>query len=334
MSNRKLKIIGSGSYLPSRVVTGEEVDAVLGLSPGSSERLSGVRSRRYVSEETSSEMGAYALMSALERTGLRFEDLDAVICASGSTEQTLPCTSALIQRRLGKLKSGIPSFDIDATCLSFVTALDIAASLIETGRYGRIAIVSSEIASVGLNPAQHEAYSLFGDGAAAVIVERSAPGDASTVLSARMETYSEGSEHCRLEGGGSKLHPRKFSSHELPMEKFFFQMEGRKVFRMVLELIPDFYARALSETGMKTEDFKLIIPHQASGSGIELVRKKLGIAVANYMDILEDHGNMIAASIPLALHLAIERGRIQRGDNVLLLGTSAGLSLGALALVY
>src|SRR5207245_1407951 len=118
-------------------------------------------------------------------------------------------------------------FDINSTCLSFMTALDVAASLLESRRYNRIAIVSSEIASVGLNSRQQEAYSLFGDGAAAAIVERTPTEETSAILGARMETYSEDSALCRIEGGGTKLHPRKFGPDEFPMEKFLFHMEGR-----------------------------------------------------------------------------------------------------------
>lgn len=334
MLKRKLKILGSGCYLPPRIVRGEEIDQKLGLSPGSSERMSGVSSRRYVSDETNAQMGGYALMGALENCHLKFEDLDALIYASGSIQQAIPCTSALIQRELGKLNSGIPSFDINATCLSFVTALDVAGSLLVSNRFRRIGIVSSEIASVGLNSKQHEAYSLFGDGAAAVVVERTPENENSTILAARMATFSDGSGHCTIEGGGTLLHPSKFTGQNIPKERFLFHMEGRKVFRMALELLPEIYTSILKETGLQTSDFKLIIPHQASGSGMELVRRKLDIPSDIYMDILSEHGNMIAASIPLALHIAIRQNRIQRGDKVLLLGTSAGFSIGSIALIY
>jgi 3-oxoacyl-[acyl-carrier-protein] synthase-3 len=330
-THRALKILATGSYLPSRVVTGAEVDARLGISEGKSEQMTGIAERRYVSHETASEMGAFALMAALERARIRYEDIDAIICASGTTEQALPSTSALIQRALKRPDVNIPCFDVNSTCLSFVTAFDLASSLLATDRYRTIAIVSTEIASVGLNPNQHEAYALFGDGAAAALVQQPSAGEGSGVIHAAMKTYSEGAGHCRIEGGGTRFHPK----NERPdSEKFLFCMDGRKVFRLVLETIPEFFNEAMTASGLTMDDIHLVIPHQASGNGMELVRRKLGIPTEKYMDILAQHGNMIAASIPLALHLALEQGRIRRGDKVMLLGTSAGMSLGMLVFEY
>jgi 3-oxoacyl-[acyl-carrier-protein] synthase III len=330
-AKRPLKIISTGSYLPQQIVTGLEVDRKLGIAPGKSEQMTGIAERRYVTHETASEMGAYAIMAALEKSGIRFEEIDAIICASGSMEQALPCTAALIQRALKRPGTTIPCFDVNATCLSFVTALDLASSLLATDRFKTIVIVSTEIASVGLNPAQHEAYALFGDGAAAAIVQKPKEGETSGVMHAQMNTYSEGADHCRILGGGTKYHPKTQTPDS---DKFLFSMEGKKVFRLVLETIPEFFERFIKDSGMTLDDLQLIIPHQASGNGMELVRRKLGIDPSKYMDILAKHGNMIAASIPLALHMAIEQGRVKRGDKIMLLGTSAGMSIGSVVFEY
>ena len=330
MNTRRIKIISTGMYLPKRKVTGLEVDQILGLTPGQSEQMTGIAERRYVTDETSSQMGAYALMDALERSGIQFTDLDAIISASGTQEQELPCTAALIQKALQRKDHPLPCFDINATCLSFVTAYDLASSLLATSRFKKIAIVSTEVASCGLNPKQHEAYALFGDGAAAVIVGQPEAHETSAVLHAAMNTYSEGSDHCKLEGGGSKFHPSK----KPDPDRFLFAMDGRKVFKLVLETIPAFFANVLKDSKMSLDEIDLIIPHQASGSGMELVRRKLGIDKEKYMDILANHGNMIAASIPLALHYAIEQGRVKRGQKVMMLGTSAGMSIGSVIFEY
>jgi 3-oxoacyl-[acyl-carrier-protein] synthase-3 len=333
IQKRPLKILSTGSYLPKRIVTGHEVDDKLGLSRGSSEQMTGIAERRYadISTEYASRMGAYAIMNALEKSGLRYEELDAIICASGSSEQALPCTASLIQRELNRQNVDIPCFDVNSTCLSFVTALDLASSLLATDRFKNIAIVSTEIASVGLNTRQHEAYALFGDGAAAAIVQKPESTETSGVLHAAMKTYSEGAGHCRIEGGGTRHHPKTESPES---EKFLFSMDGRKVFRLVLETIPEFFSSAMQNAGMTLDQIDHIIPHQASGAGMELVRKKLGIDKSKYVDILAKHGNMIAASIPLALHLSLEQGRIRRGEKVMLLGTSAGMSIGMVILEF
>lgn len=328
---RKIRILSTGMYLPKKVVTGLEVDQILGLSPGRSAQMSGVEQRHYADGEPSSQMGAFALMSALEKSGLQYTDLDAILCASGTMDQAIPCTAALIQKRLNRPDHPVPCFDINATCLSFVTALDVASSLVATGRFKNIAIVSTEVASAGLNPAQHEAYALFGDGAAAVIVTQPKENESSGVVHAAMKTFSEGSEYCRIQGGGSTFHPSKFDGKS---EIFKFSMDGRKVFKMVLETIQDFYHEALKDANLSLEDLRWVIPHQASGSGMELVRRKLGIPKEKYVDILANHGNMIGASIPLALHYWIEAGKLNRGDKVMMIGTSAGLSLGTVIFEY
>ena len=331
IAKRPIKILSTGSYLPKKIVTGFEVDQILGLSRGKSEEMTGIAERRYVTTETASEMGAYAIMGALEKSGIKYEEIDAIICASGTMEQALPCTAALIQKALQRPNSNIPCFDVNATCLSFVTALDLASSLLATDRFKTIAIVSTEIASVGLNPKQHEAYALFGDGAAAAIVQKPLESESAGVLHAAMSTFSEGATHCRIEGGGTKFHP---STQRPDSDKFLFSMEGRKVFRLVLETIPEFFSKTMKESGLLMDDISLVIPHQASGAGMELVRRKLEIDSSKYMDILAKHGNMIAASIPLALHYAIEQGRIKRGDKVMLMGTSAGMSIGIVVFEY
>ncbi|MCM0605741.1 MAG: beta-ketoacyl-ACP synthase III [Xanthomonadaceae bacterium] len=329
---RKLRIVSSGSYIPKKIVTASEVDQILGLPDGRSEQMSGVQARRYVTGETTSQMAAYAIMGALEKSGLKFEDCDALIFAGATTEQPLPCTAAIVQRALGKMDSKVACFDIDSTCLSFVTAMDLAASLVDSGRYKRMIIVSSEIASVGLNKNQHEAYALFGDGAAAVIVEKTPENSTSHAFIAHMETFSEGAYTCQVAGGGTKLHARQHTRET--EDQYLFHMDGRKVFRLVLEVVQGFTERMFKNTAHKLSDFNWVIPHQASGSGMELVRRKLEIPKEKYIDILANHGNMISASIPLALHQSIESGRIKRGDKVLLMGTSAGLSVGAVGIEY
>ncbi len=336
LQKRSVKFLGSGKYLPKKVMTGEELDRKLWLDPGTTERISGVRQRHYAGEEeTNSKMAAYAIMAALENAHLRYDNLDAIINASGTTEQSIPCTGALIQKALGKPDSGTPCFDVNSTCLSFVTGLDVASSLLSVGRFKTIAIVSSEVASVGLNWKETEACSLFGDGAVAFIIQRPEPNEtSSTLFGAHMETYSSGSEYCSLKGGGTKLHPRKIKYDESIEDQFLFHMEGRKVFKTAFEKIDSFISNLLAGTNVKLQDFKLIVPHQASASGMALMKRRLGIAEDRWLDILADHGNMIAASIPLGLHYSIQDKRIERGDKVMLVGTSAGLSIGGLAFEY
>ncbi|WP_223067238.1 beta-ketoacyl-ACP synthase III [Paenibacillus caui] len=332
MQHRYTKILGSGTYLPKRIVTSAEIDHRIGVPEGWSERKSGVKIRHFVEDETASFMGAMAANRALEHAGLSPNDIDCIIGASGTMEQPIPCNAVLIQQELGLGSSGVPCFDMNSTCLSFLAALDVASYLIEAGRYSHILLVSSDISSVGLDWQQQESSILFGDGAAAFVVGRSQSTENSRILSSRLETYSKGAHLSEIRGGGTKVHPRKHT--ESTKGEFLFDMNGRAIFKMASELVQSFFARLFEPCGMSMEEMDMVIPHQASQAAMNLMRKRLGIDEDKFMNIIENHGNVIAASIPMALHKAIEQEKVTRGDKILLFGTSAGLSLGAMILEY
>ncbi|CAM3358913.1 MULTISPECIES: beta-ketoacyl-ACP synthase III [Saccharibacillus] len=332
MEARHVKITGTGRYLPGDGISAAEIDDRLGTEPGWVMRKTSVANRHFVGAETASHMGAQAAREALERAGLVFADIDCLVCASGTMEQPIPCTAALIQRALGEEQSGVPCFDINATCLSFVTALDTLSYLVDAGRYRRVLIVSSEIASKGLNWSDKESAALFGDGAAAAVVERSAAGEPSRILHARMTTHSAGAHHSEIRGGGSGLPSASYS--EAAAADYLFSMDGEGIFRQASRLLPAFMQELLGGAGLSMADFKLVVPHQGSVMAMRLLQRKLGISEEQMLYIAPYYGNVIAASIPLGLDRAVREGRLERGDNVLLVGTSAGLSLGGVALVY
>lgn len=331
MQQRSVKILSTGKYLPKQKVTAQALAEKIGVSRDWIEKKSGVMVRYFVADETASQMGAYAAKEALDAANLSIQNIDCIVCASTVPEQGIPCTAVLIQRHLGLGGSGIPAFDINATCLSFVTALDTLSYLIDAGRYNRVLLVSSEMATIALNWADHESCTLFGDGAAAVIVEKSAPGDASAILTSRIETYSDGSEFSRCLGGGSKHHPREYAAHP---DYFLFEMDGRAVYRMASKILPDFVQRLFRPLGLTMADMQLVIPHQANLMAMRLISKQLQIPPEALMVIAHNHGNTMAASMPMALHEAIGQGKLRRGDRTLLLGTAAGLAVGGMVLDY
>jgi 3-oxoacyl-[acyl-carrier-protein] synthase III len=328
--NRKVKIVGMGSYLPKRLRESKEIDKMIGADSGWSEKKSGVKQRYFVSDETATYMGAKAAKQAIENAGISLSDIDCIISASGTNEQAIPCNASLIQKHLGLQSSGIPCFDVNSTCLSFVSALDMVSYAVHAGKYENVLIVSSEISSVGLNWKQRESSILFGDGAVAIVL--SPANDTSKILSSHMETYSEGAHLSEIRGGGTKLHPRIYS--EQTADEFLFDMDGRAIFKLSYKLLPDFLDRLFKRTDLSIADINMVIPHQASSSAMKIIRKKLGVKEERFMNIIDRYGNMIAASIPLALHEAVIQGRVKRGDTILLLGTSAGLSIGGIILEY
>ncbi|MCD1258471.1 beta-ketoacyl-ACP synthase III [Paenibacillus athensensis] len=333
MLTRDVKIEGTGKYLPRKAVSAEEMDRRLGVAEGWVRKKTDVAVRYFADEsESAAYMGARAAEAALAAAGLGFADIDCLVCASGTMVQPIPCTASLIQEALGELHAGVPAFDLNATCLSFVAALDMLSCLIEAGRYRRVLLVSSEIASKGLNYKQKESAALFGDGACAVVLGRSGPGEQSRILHAQLETHSAGAHLSEIRGGGSRLHASDRS--EANVDDYLFDMDGEAIYRMASRLLPAFVDRLLAGAGIRMRDLRLVVPHQGSAMAMRLLRRKLGIAEEQLMYIARDHGNTIAASIPMGLHEAVRQGRISRGDKVLLLGTSAGFSLGGVALAY
>ncbi len=324
-----MKIAGVGHYLPSRIVTNEWLENECNLKKGWIKRRTGVEERRWVEGESNSEMGAKAAEEALRMAQILPDQLDLIINASGTPEQAIPDGGALLQRALGLGKSGIPAWTIHATCLSFLVALDTASHFLWSGRYRNILIVSSEVASVGLNRKDPETYSLFGDGAAAVVICPSETKD-SFLEQALFATYGEGAELTEIRGCGTKNHPSK---PHVPLEDHFFSMKGRSTLRWIRKYKSSFLEELLPGLSQGLGDIKHVVPHQASGVGLR-VMESLGWPSEKITRTLPYWGNCVSASLPLTLYQALREKQIQRGDKILLIGTGAGLSLGGIILKY
>ena len=328
--NIPLKIIGLGRYLPKRVVTNSEVEALCGLSAGWVERRNGVRERRWVTDETSSFMSAEAAREALDEAKLKPNQLDLIINASGTGEQAIPDTGALIQRQLGLGKSGIPAMTVHSTCLSFIAGMDVASNFINSGRYKNILIASADVASCGINPKEPESATLVGDAAAAVVVTRPEYGDNSMIHHAHFKTYGEGAYLTAIMGGGSARHPR-FANHD--PEDDLFHMDGPAVLRMVRGIAPEFLEELYPGLSKSILDIDAVVPHQASKVGLMML-ERFGWSRSKIISTLETLGNCVAASIPATLYQGVVDGNIQRGQKVLLVGTGAGVSIGGMVMTY
>ncbi|MBP7578387.1 MAG: beta-ketoacyl-ACP synthase III [Candidatus Obscuribacter sp.] len=327
---RQVRIVGTGKYLPQTKVTSSMVAARFGLDASQVEERSGIKSRHRVKGETASEMAALAAQDALSAAGLKISDIDCIVCTSGCPEQSFPCTASLVQNRLGAGDSGIPAFDINASCLSFLTGLDTLSYMIEASRYRRVLLIASEVCT-GVNWDDYETGTLFGDGAAAAVVEKCQANDTSAILASRMETYGKGATLSQCLAGGNKYLLEEYKSDPT---SFLFTMDGKGLYKMAAQMLPGLVQQLLSDSKLTVNDIDLVIPHQASLSALELTRRNLGFTQAKWMNILENHGNTIAASIPMALHEAIVQKKLVRGQLALLLGTAAGFSVGGLLFRY
>lgn len=320
----KFNLAGSGAYLPQRRVPSYEVDGLCNRPNGWTEERFGIRERRWAGvEETTSQMAALAARQALDDAGWSAESLDAVIGACGVMEQPIPSTAVLVQRKLGLGNSGIPAFDINATCLSFLVAFERAVLGIACGQWKRVLVFSSDIASAALDFSEAEAAVLFGDGAAAVLLES---GDAHRLLGYRFETYGEGTELCRLSSGGTRLTPRSDAASFT--RGSYFRMDGPGVFRLTARKFPGFLSRLMEQCAFDLHELDTVIPHQASASALAHLKKSLGNATCAVVETFQDVGNQVATSIPNALHHARTKGQLRRGTRSLLVGSSAGISLG------
>lgn len=337
MENKSIsiKIVGTGSYLPLEISNDELLKKVTGDVKKNKEYIenhAGVLKRHFVqNNETAAYMGAKAIEEALVDSNLQITDIDCIISASGGIEQPIPCNASLIKEAMRLQGNPIPAFDINCTCLSFVVALEQAAYLINGGRYKKIIIVSSEIASVGLNWEQKESCFLFGDGAVAVIVSCDSTKK-SNIIKSHMENYCEGAHSTEIRGGGSSMPSYLYKKENI--KDYLFDMNGREAFSITLKRIDNFMEKLFEDTDLNIDDIQKIIPHQASGLALKALKKKLKVKDDRFVNIISNYGNMIAASIPLALHLQIKEKQIKRGDKILLIGTSAGLSIGSVIITY
>ena len=326
-----VKIAAMGWYIPETCVTNAQLEKQLGISAHWIERTTGVQRRHYITNETSVSMATEAALMALNSAGLRVGDLDAIICASAGPQQAIPCTAALLQRALQAPEGVSACFDINATCLGFLFALHTAAHLIAAGQYRTVLICNSECASRSINPAERESVALFGDAATAAIVTASGEGEPSGLWHAQFATYSSGADATSIAGGGTLHHPNDPTT--LP-EMNLFHMDGPALFKQALQVLGPFIDRFFPALGWERGEVDTVVPHQASRHGIELLTRRYGFTSQQVVNHLALRGNCVSASIPLALAESVAAGRIERGDRVLLIGSGAGLTLGAVALTF
>lgn len=334
---RPLWIRATAHYLPSLQLTSQALDQQLGLATGRVEAASGVR-QRYVAaaSESAASLAAEAGRRALDRAGLSLNDVDCLVAASATTDQAMPSNAALIHAELGLSTRGVPAFDINASCLGFLAALDNLSWPLAAGHYRCLLLVAADLASCSLDWSQLESSAIFGDGAAAAVLSPPPTNidqkDQPRLLASRMRTYSEGVHWCEILAGGSRYHPTRINQPFLPLTSF--RMNGKKVFRLASYHLPGFVDELLAEAGLTLNEIDWIVPHQASQLALVHMSQRLGFASDRVINIFANFGNQVAASLPTALDIAIADGRIQRGHKLLLLGTGAGLSLGGAVVVF
>lgn len=279
---------------------------------------------RAAAGETTSFMAAAAARGALADAGWAVGEVDALIGASSVMEQPIPGTAVLTARRLGA--HGVAAFDVNATCLSALVALDLAIGGIAAGRWRRVLVAGADLPSRAIDPADADLGAVFGDGGAAMAVTA---GD-QQLLASRFETYGDHADLCVLEAGGTRLDPR--GDRETFLAASRFRMAGPALYRATARLFPGYLERLLSAAGVRAAELDLIVPHQASRPALDHLRDVLGAERDRVVDLFDTFGNQVASSLPHALHVARQMGRLRPGMTVLVVGSAAGVSLGGMVI--
>jgi 3-oxoacyl-[acyl-carrier-protein] synthase III len=331
--HRPITLLGTGRALPSQRVSSASLDAKLQLNPGTVAAKSGVAHRFFAGDnQTAAQLAAESCRLAMQAADLNWDSIDCLVAASATMDQGMPSNAALIHSELGLDEFTIPAFDINASCLGFMTAVDTLSWPIALGRYRNVLIVAADIASCGLDWSQLEASAIFGDGAAAAVIGPAPTNSPAKIIASKMITLSSGVDYCKIPAGGSRYHPTRITQGFEQL--IYFRMDGKAVFRLVAEKLTSLVDELLLESELTLDQIDWVIPHQASALAMQHIRKRLGVPPEKVIDIFAEYGNQVAASLPTALDIAIRDSRIQRGDTLLLIGTGAGVSISGMVMVY
>ncbi|MEP1206020.1 MAG: beta-ketoacyl-ACP synthase III [Rhizobiaceae bacterium] len=313
-------ILGSGAAKPRTVVTNADLAKKVDTSDEWIQQRTGIE-QRYIAEadETTASLGEAAARAALENAGITVDDIDLILLATSTPNNTFPATAVNIQNRLG-MKHGA-AFDLQAVCSGFVYAVTTADTFIKSGQAKRVLVIGAETFSRILDWEDRTTCVLFGDGAGAVVLEAQEGVGLSNdrgVLTSHLRSDGSHREKLYVDGGPSTT---QTVGH--------LRMQGREVFKHAVAMITDVIEAAFDATGLTAEDIDWFIPHQANRRIIDASAKKLNIASEKVVLTVNKHGNTSAASIPLAINTAVNDGRLKEGDLVLLEAMGGGFTWGA-----
>lgn len=315
-------IKGIGSYVPPKVMTNDDWAQIVDTSDEWITTKTGISERRIAEEnDCTSDLAVKAAAPALKEAGVEPEDLDLVVLATSSPDVPLSSTAAIVQHKLGAVNAG--AFDVMAVCSGFIHALDVGARYAVDPYIDNVLVVASEVYSRILNWKDRTTCVFFGDGAGATVLQKTEEGG---VIGSWLRADGGGAGVIEIPAGGT----RNPISHELIDEaKQYFYMDGRAVWDFAVEAFPQAVRGVLDRYGYALDDVDMIIPHQANINIIKVGMEKLGLPMERAHTNLHKYGNMAGASIPVALHEAIQVGKISKGDLVVTVGFGGGLTWGA-----
>jgi 3-oxoacyl-[acyl-carrier-protein] synthase-3 len=309
------RIIGTGSYLPPRIITNAELEKTLNTTDEWITSRTGIKERRVVNGESTCDLAVEASKRALEMAEMSASEIDLIILATTTPDKIFPATATMLQNQIG---ATCPAFDLQAVCAGFVFALTTAQQYIENCNAKNVLVVGSETYSRIVDWSDRSTAILFGDGAGAVVLS---------------SDNTTGIMHSKILSDGRYLSSLHVNNNYIN-ETGTIEMAGNEVYKIAVNCLSDLAEETLKDCNMTSEDLAWMVPHQANIRIISAVAKRIKLPMDKVILTIEKHGNTSAASIPLALDVAVRDGRIKKGDNLLFEGIGGGFSWGSLLVEY
>ncbi|GMK43341.1 beta-ketoacyl-ACP synthase III [Paenibacillus glycanilyticus] len=321
-------IIGTGKYVPDRILSNQELEQMVETNDEWIVTRTGIRERRLAAaEQATSDLAYQASLKAIDAAGIAIEDIDLIIVSTITPDTFFPSTACLLQEKLGAKKAA--AFDLSAACSGFIYGLATASNMIATGMYKHVLVVGAETLSRITDYTDRNTCILFGDGAGAVVLGQVEEGRG--FKSFELGADGGGGDLLKVSGGGSRM---PSTAESVASKQHYIHMAGNEVFKFAVRIMGNAAEEALRKAGMSKEDINLLVPHQANVRIIQSALNRLDLSEEKCMVNLDKYGNMSAASIPVALAEAVEQGRVNDGDCLVFVGFGGGLTWGASVLIW
>jgi 3-oxoacyl-[acyl-carrier-protein] synthase-3 len=327
------KILGTGSYLPDKVITNDDLAARIDTSHQWIVERTGIHQRRIADlskGESPSGMAREAALKAIEAANLTVNDIDLILLSATLPDQTMPNTASVLQEKLG-ISNLCPALDVNAACSGWIYLVPMADAMIKTGLYKHILVVGSEMLSAFNNWDDRNTCILFGDACGAAVLGRASENEDSQIYSSILTCDSTKKDHLTLLAGGAC---KRITHDVLEKNEQWMTMNGQQIFKAAVTTMAAHAEKVVKDADMRMEDIDWFIPHQANLRIIEAVGNRFNIPLEKVIINVDKYANTSSASVPVALDEAIRSGKIRRGDNVLLAAFGAGLTAGAICLKY
>ena len=322
MTQQNAGIIGMGHAYPDGILTNADLEKIVETSDEWITSRTGIKQRHKAADhEYTSQFGTAAAKQAIERAGLKPEDIDIIVCATTTPDQIMPSTGALIQAQMGAVNAA--GMDVFAACSGFLYGLTMVESMIRTGQIKYALVVGAEVLTKYVDYTDRGTCVIFGDGAGAAVLGPVPEGKG--ILATKIKSDGRYEEQLYCPGGGTKLG----TTHEtIDNRMHFFKMKGNELFKVAVRSMADISAEIVEKAGYKVDDVDVVIPHQANQRITDAVASRLGVPEEKVYSNIAEHGNTSSASIPIAIDECIESGRIKEGSLVLLTAFGGGVTWG------